>query len=259
MEKKHNQFIKVVIILIISTLILVALMYLMQLTVKQPEKNTLLNIGERLNIIELDNFTMSSKIETDTITRDGFISDEENPNCFKSTSNEKTFCLSDNILIDFKEKNELIASRILNRPDKQEIIYFRTEFIDWNNRYNINRVYAYNIKNNNYKIIYKELIEEDEAKHNFPKNLYLNAISGSKLIFIFSHADFSPGPCFENWANARSAKEKIAEIENGFLYFGLSSLELSEVEEGLKSYDAPATEILDAKLREEKCLEEMWN
>ena len=257
MEKKPNQFIKVVIILIIRTLILVALMYFTQLTVKQPEKNTLLNIGEKLNIIELDNFTMSSQIETDTITRIGFIKSKDNQNCFESSSNEKTFCLSDNILIDFKEKKEIISSNILSRPDKENIVYFVTEFVDWDNRYNINRLYAYNIENNNYKIIYKELIEENKEQFNFPKRLWLSAISGSKLIFTFSYADFSPGPCFENWANARAAKEQVEESEDGFLYFGLSSLELSNVEEGLITYDAPATEILDAKLREEKCHEEM--
>lgn len=249
MEKKPNQFIKVVIILIISTLILVALMYLMQLTVKQPEKNTLLNIGEKLNIIQLDNFTMSSKIETDTISKNEFFKDQDNGNCFKSTFNEKSFCLSDNILIDFKEKGESISSKILSRPDKENIVYFVSEYINWEDRYNINRVYAYNIENNNYKIIYKELIEEKEGQFNFPKNLWLDAISGSKLIFIFSLADFSPGPCFDNWANAK--------VQNELSAFGLLSLELSETEEGLSNFNAPAIEILNAKLKEEQCQEEM--
>lgn len=266
LKKVESPFLKVVIILVISTLVLVALMYIMHLITYKEGETTLWQ--NTINYVKPKPFLSKVKKDSNEMIEDyyDFVylerSDREEEVCSgfyrygKSLDAENLdikynyldhFCLSDDLLIELKEEGAVFGGGIFSL-DKENIFYFVTnahEIVNEAN-YSINKLYALNIETGEYKVVFQDLKESmpGDAKFSAYQEFQIIGISGTKLVLSKTTMAGITGdyPCFDVLTTAG---------ENDLYTFHY--LELSDENMHLMDYNIPAENILRAKRWDVDC------
>lgn len=270
-KKGENTFLKVVMILVVSTLLLVALMYIMHLITYEKGETTLWQ--STINYVKPKPFLSKTSTSSLVMLEDSYslvyiedssreeeqcsgfyryerVLDEENADVIFNYLDH--FCLDEDLLIELKREEPAFTAGIFSL-DKENLFYFSTnqhEITDKAN-YSINKVYAYNVGTGEFTVVYQELKESLAGEFQFSayQEYDVVGISGSKLILSKLSTSGLGGDyrCFNVLSSA-------GENELFTFYY----LELSDENMKLQEYSVPAENILRAKRWVEKCNDSLF-